>query len=565
MTYFFKTLLIFTFINFLAESAQANSLKLQVTSNVRDASFLVDSILAGQIKDGKPGELDVRKGWNDITVTSKGYLSKKFKVFIGNRGPYSLYFAMHKLPSPDTKDQISPKVFGDEKKTPLKVVASCNQINAITSTSQRTKLSCKELSLAAEIQSTGPHISNQAALKKPSQKIIIEKFVDATLGPYSENWNVIGERLHHIVEEEVEGYEAAAWSALFGGDCNRVSELYEYMRVTAKFSPAVWLFQSVCYELHGDNKTAAQILDSAMLEKNVDTNSSAAVFYHKARLQIPTSVDQSLQTLNACMAKFPWYQKCYLMASDLELAKGNLKKHLNLKAKFKVNAQRIIGPKIDLAIASAGKRAYEDALMHLNSLGFYSRSFSAAWMRVLVEYSMNKSPKLSSISGAMFSNVFAPSAAAKVLKVIEKGDNKAYFEKSLKILIRDLPKNAYFLWKLSGHYLSEGRCQDVIGLKMPIFKMKPKQEAALLEHKSRCYVNNKDFESATEVLKKMTRLIPTEWKAHYQLANVYFKSKAKFKAVSAYRETISLKPPKEYLKIIQDRLDEIGANEEGDK
>tara|TARA_B100001059_G_C17534991_1_gene427442 strand:- start:150 stop:644 length:495 start_codon:yes stop_codon:yes gene_type:complete len=162
----------------------------------------------------------------------------------------------------------------------------------------------------------------------------------------------------------------------------------------------------------------------------------------------------------------------------------------------------------------------------------------------------------------MFSNVFAPRSAAKIQKIIEKSKIKDFHEKSLKILIRDLPKNPFFLWKLSAYYLNNGDCPKVLGIKMPLFKMNPKQEAGLLEHKARCFLDNKSFDEAEKTLQKMTRLVPTDWRVHYQLGNAYYKNKNKFKATSSYRETISLKPPKPYAEIINRRLDELGVQEE---
>jgi tetratricopeptide (TPR) repeat protein len=221
----------------------------------------------------------------------------------------------------------------------------------------------------------------------------------------------------------------------------------------------------------------------------------------------------------------------------------------------------VIGPKIEQAIKLSSMKKYDDALLVLGELGFYQNSFSASWLKVLIEKSKFKSTKLSSVSKAMFSNVFAPKSAAKVLKVMEKSSNPELLEKALKILIRDLPKNPYYRWKLSGLFLKSGDCKKVITLKIPKYKMNPKHKAGLLEHKARCYESTRDYKSAEKSLKTMARLVPTEWRVHYQLGNVYFKNKEKFKAISAYREALSLKPPKSFISIMNGRLDEIGAKD----
>ena len=127
----------------------------------------------------------------------------------------------------------------------------------------------------------------------------------------------------------------------------------------------------------------------------------------------------------------------------------------------------------------------------------------------------------------MFSSVMAPKSAKKVLKVIEKNNNPQLLEKALKILMRDLPKEPFYRWKISGLYLKLEDCKRVLTLKIPKYKMSPKFEAGLLEHKARCFEKSMDFEAAKKNVKAMTRLLPNNWKVHYQLGNIYFKKQEK--------------------------------------
>lgn len=540
--------------------AGAKTVKVTVTTSTPSAGIMLDGILAGNTQNST-GTIDAPVGWNTFEVTSPGHLSMKYKAYLGANGPFRLYFALHKLPTADTADKVVVEKFSDEKLNPAQFSSSCRQISSMTSGSQRGKLSCKEKNLAAELVATGPFIDTESAKQTPAQRLILEKFIESTLGPYNENWEILGEKLFHMSAKGTYGFEAAAWAALYGGNCTRVSEIYSYMKTLAKFSASVWLFQSICYEMHEDPKKAIATLNEGFTEIQVDNNGAAALYYHKARTELASAVDKSLATLNQCMQKFPWYQKCYLMASDLVLAKGQLKNHYRIKKRFRAISQKAIGPRIQAAIKSSKQRNYKAALQTIGGMGHYQKSFSAAWLRVLVETSLNNRPSLSATSTATFSNVYAPKSAAEVLKLLERQENKDYLEKSLKILIRDLPKNPYFLWKLSGLYLSQGKCDKVLSIKLPPIKMKPKQESGLLEHKARCHLNRKDFASAEKIYKTMARLIPTDWRVHYQLGNAYFKNKEKFKAISSYRETLSLKPPKPYADIINRKLDEIGAND----
>ena len=101
---------------------------------------------------------------------------------------------MNKLPTADTQSIINPFNFGEEQLTPLQYVSSCKNISASTSGSQRGKLNCKALNLGEEIQSTGPLITNESALSTPVEKVVMEKFIDVTLGGFSENWRILGRK-----------------------------------------------------------------------------------------------------------------------------------------------------------------------------------------------------------------------------------------------------------------------------------------------------------------------------------------------------------------------------------
>ena len=256
---------------------QNDSINVNLKTNVKEISVFIDGNLVGKTKKGELSAA-LKLGWNAIDITSKGYLTKRFYSYVGSNGPFSLYFHMNKLPTADTQSIINPFNFGEEQLTPLQYVSSCKNISASTSGSQRGKLNCKALNLGEEIQSTGPLITNESALSTPVEKVVMEKFIDVTLGGFSENWRILGEKLHQITLGNVEGFEAAAWAALFAGDCNRVSELYEYVKVLAKYSPSVWLFQSVCFEMHGKPDLALKNINTAILERKMTSNSSAALY-----------------------------------------------------------------------------------------------------------------------------------------------------------------------------------------------------------------------------------------------------------------------------------------------
>lgn len=552
------TILILVLI-FPSNEIFAKKIGVKIRTNTSNTNITIDGVAAGTA-DRNGTDVELEAGWNNLQVSASGYLSEEFRVYIGKRGPFQIYFELKELSDTEKKkdsDSGSTFKFPNEKIKPSQLSSSCVQIQQLTKPAQRQGLSCAYVNLGAELLSTGPHISDPSSFDSPALKVVMEKFVEESLGSFSENWVVLGEQLQYM-SSKTEGYEASALASLFDGDCNRVSQIYTYMKMLTRYSPAIWLFQATCHELHSQPALATAILKKASLAQDQPTNSSAAILYHKARLELASSTETAISTLQSCRTKFPWFQECFLMASDLELARENLKEYRALKNIFKVQAQKTIGPKVHNAIKAASKKSFDEALTQLNELGFYNRSFAASWLKVLIEKEKDKKPSFAALNAANMSSVLAVKAAGRVANLVEKSGDKDLTEKALKILTRDVPSNPYFLWKLSGFYLKSGNCQEVLKIVLPSFDDKPKQKAGLLEHRARCHLALKNYPGAIEDFTVMTKLIPRDWKAHYQLAEAFIKNSNKLKAISSYRESLSLDPPKNFETSIKKKLKVLG-------
>lgn len=543
----------------LTQNALAQKIGVKIKSNAFSGNVMQDGIATGSLTGGET-EVELKKGWNTVVINSKGYVPTASQIYIGPSGPFTVFIELEEAPA-NFKTSNPFKFPTDEKLMPSRFSSSCKYISEFLTEDFRQHFRCDFVSLEQELASSGPLISFENKTKNPAFNLLTAKFISLTLEPYNENWKIVSESALNLSKQTI-AYEMVAFSSLIGGDCNRTSEIYSQLIDLKRFSAPVWLSQAICHELHDQPLKANGTLKRALKSKQTDSFSSAALHYHKARLEFSESTERALTSLGTCMSKFPWYQNCFQLAYNLELTRKQLKSAQNMLSTFRLTAQKTIGPKVHQAIKTSAKGKFREATKILSELGRFEASFSASWLKVIIEKSRKKKVSTATLNAAKLSKVFATKPAGRVANLVEKLGDYELTQNAYKVLIRDVPENPFFLWKYSGFLLKNGKCSEVTALEIPPLINKPREKAGLLEHRARCHTILRNYDPAIEEYKKMIKLSPRNWKGHYQLAEAYIKTNANLKALSSYRQAQALNPPKNFKKIIAEKLKVLGDKPE---
>lgn len=538
---------------------EAKQTALRIASNAKTASVAKDGILAGEVTASNFLLIEAQQGWNDLTISGSGFVTRNIKTFISVVGTSDLYIETSAklsppLPMPQSIPEI--KIF-----TPLsKAPSYCEALKKMTPSSQVSKITCLGKTVADEVNTIGLGFTKDIEPSEALTKQTLLEFKRLMSGPWQPGWQLKSEELHTAMATIPLGMEAVMISSLLSNDCSRVLEMAKEGVGQGVFSPNMYFMTGICLELAGNSKDAVALYNPVLESVKTATDTSASIgnlYWHKATIQLVETPLEAIKTLEACIKANPWYRPCSRLLVNLYTSQGFLKKSIDVNRKIAQEMDKRMAPLADKMLFALSKKDFTKVDSALKALPRLSETFELTWIGLLSKNAQTKELGPEDLGGAAYAYISSEKTALKILTLVEKTLHKEWIEAAYKSFVKDFPGNGYYWWKLGNLYLEDNRCRDVIELLTPIDLQRKDQQAALTELLGRCYIANKDYTLGIKTLKKMTQLAPMDWKSHYQLGEAFTKALREKEAKGSYLEALQLNPPDKFKKMIEKKAREI--------
>lgn len=518
-----------------------------------------DGILAGEIKAPDVLLIEAQQGWNELTVTGPGIVTRTVKIFLSVIGTTDVYIeASPKL----TSDLPIPAAIPEIKAfSPIQSSRShCEALKKMTPSSQVSKITCHQKTWADDLQSMGLRLTKDL---EPDQTLTRQSVVDfkrLMTGPWQPTWQLKSEEIHTAVAVSSLGMEAVMISSIFSNDCKRVLEMASEGVNQGIFSPSMYFVTGICLELGDRTKDVLAIYNPVLDSLKKGTNTSASMgnlFWHKATIQLVTDPKEAIKTLEVCVNANPWYRPCSKLLIDLYTSQGFLKKSTTVNQRIALETDKRMAPVAEKMILALSKKDFANINAALKSLPRLTETFELTWISLLSKNAQGMELGPEDMQEASSAYISSEKTALKLLPLIEKNLDKDWIELAYKRLAKDFPSNGYYWWKLGNLYIEDNRCREVISQLAQVEVERKDQQAALAELLGRCYVAAKDYTLAIKTLKRMTQLAPMDWKSHYQLGEAFSKSLREKEAKGSYTESLLLNPPDKFKKTIEKKIADL--------
>ena len=541
----------------LKKEAKRNTLRL--ATNAKSASVLKDGILAGEMKSSEVLLIEAEQGWNELTISGPGIITRSVKFFLSAQGTTDLYIET----SPKLKSDLPIPVNIPEAKTFSSIQAApshCESLKKMTPSSQVSKITCNDKTVADGLSTIGLRLTRDLEPLDALTKQSVIEFKRLMSSPWLPSWQLKSEEIHTAVALNSLGMEAVMISSILSNDCKRVLEMSREGVNQGIFTPGMYFMTGVCLELGDRSKDAIALYNPVLdsFKKATDTNASIGnLFWHKATIQLQTDPKEAIKTLEVCVNANPWYRPCSKLLVDLYTSQGFLKKSATVSQRIAMETDKRMAPLAEKMLVALAKRDFANINTAIKSLPRLRETFEFTWISLLSKVNQGKELGPEDTEDASTTYISSEKTALKLLPLIEKNFHKDWIELAYKSFVKDFPSNGYYWWKLGNFYIEDSRCRDVIALLAPIEVQRKEQQAALAELLGRCYVSAKDYAEGIKTLKRMTRLAPMDWKSHYQLGEAFLKALREKEAKGSYAEALNLNPPEKFKKIIENKIKDL--------
>jgi tetratricopeptide (TPR) repeat protein len=499
------------------KAAPSTNYSLTIKSNARQATIMRDGLVVGRVGQA----FDASPGYNRVHIGAPGYAARWVVFWLSRKTPKATreanlartkrgslsrneYPQATKIPNMDTRPSYC-KPFG----RPCQRV-TLGQDVAFADWSWRRLMDAKGLS--GRFLELTKQLRVKDHLKSPQDVARLE-------GIYSVN------------PEHPLPALLLAESAIQRGDCQRVWQIAEeYSEHDDGGPPELRVYGGLCHEMTGSTDKAIAAFKSVR-GKIPEADFHAA----RAAMQLGGPKQAIIKDLKQCVKQFAAYYPCHEVLSDAMAEQGD-----KLGAQKQLfEAQKIMDGELKRFLQRSNVEPENWQSLYWS----IPYSFEAAASYFSTSLSQGRVPQ-SYIEQLMpYWSISRRNYIVKIIRMIEKDAPPAIKIRALRHIVRTFPKEKAY-WGMLVNSAKEAFGCDAA---MKELKVAPeriqRQSATLLSLKGDCQMNAQDVVGATQTFRRLIVVVPTSWKAHWNLGLSLQAQKKYAEALASFETTLEMEPP----------------------